>query len=265
MAKIDDQDFRDAIIATKKDAKLVAAAKNERTNSFESMYREFSVLPVDRQREIIGQIASEYFVAGQWKIAFPLNSVPADLLPDAVRALGKALFFSRDDEGLREAARSLKLYSASPLLKSILSIIGDAAEINGDNLARIASILNSADLFGLLHSAEGTPNADLIVQTIGKVAIYTMDEESTMQVARFLAARRYSSTVPEMARLIEDTVFMARDRKAVNQIVEGLSSSPIDVVLQRHGTDKSMLSAIRDVAWKTKNAAAIRNYISSRL
>jgi hypothetical protein len=265
MARINDQDFRDAVIATKKDAKLVAAAKNDRTNSFETMYREFSALPVERQREIINQIAAEYFLAGQWKIAYPLNTVPADIMPDAVRAMGKALFYCRDEEGLQEAARSIKFYSPSPLLKPILATLGEAAEINGENLARVASILNSVELFGLLHTLEGTPNADTILQTIGKAATYTMDEDSTLKIARFLIARRYSSTLPEMSRLIEDTIFMARGRKAVTQIVEGLSSSPIDVVLQRHGSDKSVLSAIRDVAWKTKDAASIRNYISSRL
>ena len=46
------KDLRDAIIGLKKDAKLVAAAKNERTNSPEGMYREFTKLPVDRQKEI---------------------------------------------------------------------------------------------------------------------------------------------------------------------------------------------------------------------
>src|ERR1043166_419028 len=109
MNQISETEFRDAIIATKKDAKLVAAAKNDRTNSPATLYNEFSKLPVERRRDIIVQISNDHFVASQWKIAFPLNNFPAAILPDAVNAAGKALFFARNEEGVREVVRAMRI------------------------------------------------------------------------------------------------------------------------------------------------------------
>src|SRR5436853_6108010 len=98
MGQIGEKEFRDAIIATKKDAKLVAAARNERTSSAEGMYREFLKVPVDRQREIINALSAENFVGAQWKIAYILNNLPPAILSDALAAAGKALFYSRNDD-----------------------------------------------------------------------------------------------------------------------------------------------------------------------
>src|SRR3954452_16187271 len=79
MSQIEESDFRDTIIAIKKDAKLVAAAKNDRTNSMETLYREFEKLTVERRRELLIAISNDYFTAAQWKIAFPLNNLPAPI------------------------------------------------------------------------------------------------------------------------------------------------------------------------------------------
>src|ERR671918_2053537 len=138
MNQISEQELRDAIIATKKDAKLVAAAKNDRINSAESLYKEFAKLPVDRHREVIGSIATDYFVAAYWKIAFPLNSLPAPAVADGVAAAGKALFFAREEESLKETIRALRLYVDSPFYKTIASSLGDAAEIVRSELASVA-------------------------------------------------------------------------------------------------------------------------------
>ena len=70
---ISERDFSEAIAATKKDAKLVAAAKNDRTYFPEALYREFEKLTVDRRREIIIQVANDFFVAALWKIGFPFE------------------------------------------------------------------------------------------------------------------------------------------------------------------------------------------------
>src|SRR3990172_1096620 len=110
MNQIGEKEFREAIIATKKDAKLVATAKNDRINSPESMYMEFAKLPVERQRDIIIAICNDHFVASIWKIAFPLNNVPAAILSDAVALAGKALFFSREEDCVRGSVRVIKIY-----------------------------------------------------------------------------------------------------------------------------------------------------------
>ncbi len=93
MGQIGDTAFAEAVVATKKDAKLVAAAKNDRTNSPSSLYREFEKLPVERRRDIIAQISAENFVAAQWKIVFPLNNFSAEALPHALLAAGKGVVF----------------------------------------------------------------------------------------------------------------------------------------------------------------------------
>src|SRR4029079_12823992 len=98
MNQMSEEEFRDAIIATKKDAKLVAAAKNDRMNSPETLYREFIKLTADRQREIIAQVSNDYFVGANWKVAFVLNNTPQAALADMVLAAGKALFYSREED-----------------------------------------------------------------------------------------------------------------------------------------------------------------------
>ncbi len=123
MNQISEQEFRDAIIATKKDAKLVAAAKNDRMNSPESLYKEFLKLPVERQKEIIALVANDHFVGAQWKVAFPLNNLPSANIPDGVSAAGKALFFAREEDSVKETVRALRLYQESPFYKSIASFL----------------------------------------------------------------------------------------------------------------------------------------------
>ncbi len=107
------------------------------------------------------------------------------------------------------------------------------------------------------------PISEKIVQRIAKVAAYTRDLDSTMSVARFLHARRHSQNVEAIADLIENTVFMARDRKSVREILFGLGAGSVDRVLQRHADNKVLLSEIRDVAWKTRDSRAIRTYLDA--
>lgn len=260
---IGDQEFRDAIVAMKKDTKLVAAAKNDRTNSFEWLYKEFSALTIDRQCEIICSISSSYFVAAQWKIAFPLTNFPASVKPDAVRVVGKVLFYSRDEESVRESVRAIKLYQESPFLKQILSTLSESAEVAGVETGVVASILTEPELFGIVGQLKDVATGERIVQAIGKVAMLTRNRDAALSAASLLQARRFSSSLPDFAALIEDAVFMARDRKSVHEILSGLASGPIDVALQKASGDKRLLAAIRDVAWKTRDAASIRSYLSS--
>lgn len=263
MGQIGDQEFRDALIAMKKDAKLVAAAKNDRTNSFEWLYKEFSALTVDRQCEIICSISSSYFVAAQWKIAFPLTNLPAAIKPDSVRAVGKVLFFSRDEESVRESVRAVKLYQESPFIKRILSILSESAEVAGVETGKVAAILTMPELFGMIGQLSDVAAGERIVQAIGKVTMLTRNRDAALRVASLLQARRFSSSLPELAALVEDSIFMARDPKSVLEILRGFSSGPIDLAMQKASSDKRLLGAIRDVAWKTRNAASIRSYLAS--
>lgn len=264
MNQISEKEFCDAIAATKKDAKLVAAARNDRTSSMETLYREFEKLTVDRRREIIISLANDFFVAAQWKIGFPLNNFPAAILPDAVQAAGKALFYTREEESVRETVRAVKLYQDSPYFKRIALMLGEAAEIAGVQLAAAAAVLTDPAVFGVIHSLDPSNAAsEKIVDTIGKVAVYTRDQVSTSDVAQFLVARRYSASLPELAKLVEEAVFMARDRKSVRQMLDGWTAGAIDVVLQRLGPDKTALSSIRDLAWRSRNWRDIRDRLSA--
>lgn len=264
MYQISERDFSDAVVATKKDAKLVAAAKNDRMWSQETLYREFEKLSVDRRREIIIAIANDHFVSALWKIAFPLNNFPAPLLPDAISAAGKALFYTREEDSVRETIRALKLYQDSPFFKRIAALLGEAAEIAGVHLATTARLLTDPEVFGGLNGLDSAqPASEKIVETVVRVAAYTRDLSSTQDVLRFLHARRFSASLPDLARLVEESVFMARDRKSVRQILEGLTAGGIDVVLQRVGSDRSALSAIRDLAWRSRNWRTIRDRLSA--
>jgi hypothetical protein len=260
--QISEQEFSDAIIATKKDAKLVAAAKNDRMNSPEALYREFLKLPVDRQKEIIGSVANEQFVGAQWKVAFPLNNLPAANAADAVGAAGKALFFTRDEDSVKETVRALKLYQDSRFYKTVATSLGEAAEIVRSELATVAQILTHPELYGMIQNLDPeAPVSEKLVLTIVRVASYTRDLNSTLNVARFLQARRHSKGIESIATLMENTLFMARDRKSVREILAGFGAGSVDRVLQRHSENKDVLSGIRDIAWKTRNADAIRNYL----
>lgn len=262
MNQIGEQEFRDAVIATKKDAKLVAAAKNERTNSTSGMYAEFVKLPAERQRDIIVSICNDYFVASLWKIAFPLNNFPAASLPVAVEAAGKALFSTRDENSVRDTVRAIKLYEPSPFFKQIGSILGEAAETTGEGLAKVAPILTEPEIFGLIRTLDpSAPSSGQIVAAIGKIATYTKDLESTTAVAGFLYARRHAPYLKELAFIMENSIFLARDRHSVRRILDGFTAGSIDVVLQKE--NKQMVSAIRDAAWKLKDSTAIRNYLQS--
>lgn len=264
MNQISEQEFREAIISTKKDGKLVAAAKNDRMNSPESLYKEFLKLPIERQREIIALVSNDSFVGAQWKVAFPLNNLPPANVPDGVSAAGKALFFAREEDSVKETVRALRLYQDSPFYKTIASSLGDVSEIVRTGLSAVARILTYPELYGMIQSFDpAVPVSEKIVQRIAKVAAYTRDLDSTMSVARFLHARRHSPNVEAIASLIENTVFMARDRKSVREILFGLGAGSVDRVLQRHADNKSVLSDIRDVAWKTRDSRAIRTYLEA--
>lgn len=261
--QIGDQEFREAMIALKKDAKLVAAAKNDRTNAFESLYKEFSALTIDRQREIISSISTSYFVGAQWKVAFPLSNFPAAISPDVVRAIGKVLFYSRDEDSVRESVRAARLYQDSPFLKNVLAILSDSAEVAGVQTGMVAAILTSPELFGIIGQLKDAPHGERIVQSIGKVAMLTRNHDATLRAAGLLQARRYSNVLPQIASLVEESIFMARDRKSVQQILNGFVTGPIDVAVQKAAGDARLLSTIRDVAWKTRDAESIRNFLIS--
>ena len=264
MNQISEREFSDAIIATKKDAKLVAAAKNDRTWSQETLYREFEKLSVDRRREIIIAISNDYFVSALWKIAFPLNNLPAAAVPDAVAAVGRALFFTREEDSVRETVRTIKLYQDSPFFKRICMLIGDAAEIAGVQLSATSKILTDPEVFGIITSLDpALSSSEKIVDTIVKVAAYTRDPDSTLDAARFLYARRFSASLPDLARVVDESIFMARDRRSVRQILEGLTAGGIDVVLQRLGSNRAAVSAIRDLAWRSRNWRIIRDRLAA--
>jgi hypothetical protein len=82
-------------------------------------------------------------------------------------------------------------------------------------------------------------------------------------VARFLYARRFSAGLPDLARIVEEAVFMARAPRSVRQMLEGLRAGSIDVVLLRAAGDRAAVSAIRDLAWQSRNWRAIANSLSS--
>src|SRR5262245_19812957 len=192
MGQIQDAEFVESVIATKKDAKLVAAAKNDRTNSFASMYREFEKLPLERRRDIINQISAEYFVAAQWKIVCPMNNFPAEVLPNAVNVAGKALFFTRDEDSVRESIRAIKIYHSSPFLKRIAANLAQAAEIEDANLAKMAIILTDPAVFGIIRELDPSQsNSERIVDALCRTAAYTKNLESTIAVGKFLWARRH--------------------------------------------------------------------------
>lgn len=265
MRQMSEKDLRDAIIGLKKDAKLVAAAKNERTNSPEGMYRELSKLPVDRQKEIIGAIAGDHFVAAQWKINFPLINFAAAKAADAAAVAGKALFFSRDEDSLREAVRAIKIYQESPFFKQISAGLQDTAEVTGTGLSKVCIMLTSPEMYSLIASLEPSPVSETIVASICKIATYTLNTESTLHAARFLVARRYSQDAAELASLLENSIFMARDPKSVKAILDGYTAGSIDVVLRQEAGNKGTLSAIRDLAWKSRNSETIQRYLNSLL
>jgi hypothetical protein len=263
MGQIGEVEFRDAIIATKKDAKLVAAAKNERTNSPAGLYREFTKLTVDRQREIIVAIASDQFVAAQWKIAFPLNNFPAAVMPDAVAVAGKALFFSRDEDSVREAIRAVKIYQESPFFRQICAALADMAEIDGENLAKAAEILTSPEVYGTIRTLEAGPASEKIANTICRIAGYTRDHNSILSVARFLFTRRYSPVIASLCAIVENSIYLARDPRSVRQILTGLNAGGIDAVLLNSNGNQKLETVIQDVAWKTRDSKAIQAYLES--
>lgn len=264
MGQINEKEFRDAIIATKKDAKLIAAAKNDRTNSIGNLHREFAKLPVERQRDLIISLCGDYFVASQWKVAYPLNNLPVGALPDAVAAVGRALFFSLDEQCVIETLRCVRLYQESPFYKQVAISLGEAVEMAGAQACAVPQILTSPELFGMLRTLDPTlPSTERILQTITRTATYTRDARSTLAVAKFLVARRHSPVVSDLCNILENSIFLARHPKSVSEILQGLNSGAIDLVLQRHAGNKNTLSSIRDVAWKTRDAGAIRNHLAA--
>jgi hypothetical protein len=264
MNQISEEEFRDAIIATKKDAKLVAAAKNDRTNSPETLYREFIKLTLDRQREIISQVSNESFVSANWKVAFVLNNTPQANLADTVLAAGKALFYSREQDGVKGTLHALRLYQDSPFFKTVAAFIGEAAEMVRGELYSVVQIFLNPEIYGMIRGLDpAIASSDRLVQSMGRVASYTRDLNSTKAVASFLHARRYSALFDQIASLLENSIFMARDRNSVREILAGLGAGSVDRVLQQHANNKQVLSNIRDISWKTRDAEAIRNYLDA--
>jgi hypothetical protein len=156
------------------------------------------------------------------------------------------------------------MYVDTPFYKTIASSLGEAAEIVRSDLVSVARILTDPDIFGLMRSID--PNAFVsqrIIQCVARVAMYTRALGSTRTIARFLYARRHSSAVEAIAGLIENTVFMARDRKSIREILAGLGAGAVDRVLQRHPDDRAVLANIRDVASKTRDSNAIKNYLQA--
>jgi hypothetical protein len=264
MNQMSEQELRDAVIATKKDVKLVAAARNDRMNSAETLHKEFSKLPVDRQREIIASVANDHFVGAQWKVAFPLNNLPAANLADGISAAGRALFFSREEDSIKQTIHAIRVYQESPFYKTLAAGLGEAAEIVRSDLVHVSRILTSPDVYGLIQSLDpAAPVSEKIVKSIVRVATYTRDEEATLAVAKFLHARRHSVALEAISRVIENSVFMARGRKSVREILAGLGAGSVDRVLERYREDHSVQSKIGDVAWKTRDARAIRTYLEA--
>jgi hypothetical protein len=260
--QISEQDFRDAIVGTKKDAKLVASAKNDRY-FVESMYAEFAKLPVERQRDIIIGIANDWFVAANWKIAFPLNNAPAAVLPDFVKAAGKALFYTRDEDSVRETIRTLRLYLESPFAKAIANALAEGAEMTGVGLASVAQILSEPEIYGRVKTLQtDNPLSEKIVATIGRIATYTKDLSATADCAEFLVARRFSPVIEQICSLLESSIYLARDRKSVRQILLGFSAGALDIVLQKGNGN---VSAIRDIAWKSRDWKTIRDLLQTAL
>jgi hypothetical protein len=266
MGQIQDAEFVEAVIATKKDAKLVAAAKNDRTNSPASMYREVEKLPLERRRDVINQIAAEYFVAAQWKIVFPMNNFPADILPDAVNVAGKALFFTRDEDSVRESIRAIKIYQASPFLKRVAANLAQSAETSDIDQAKVAIILTEPAVFGMIRELDpAQPNSESIVDSICRTAAYTRSLDATLAVGKFLWARRHFEYLPSLASIVENAIFLARDHRSVNQILQGFTAGSIDRVLQEQNGNTNTLAAIRDIAWKTRDWKIIRDHLHSYL
>jgi hypothetical protein len=266
MGQIQDAEFVEAVISTKKDAKLVAAAKNDRTNSPASMYREFEKLPLERRRDVINQISSEQFVAAQWKIVFPMNNFPAEVLPDAVSAAGKALFFTRDEDSVRESIRTIKIYQASPFVKRIAANLAQAAETADVDLAKVALILTDPAVFGLVKELDAAkPNSERIIDALCRTAAYTKNLDSTLAVGKFLSARRHFEYLPNLASIVENAIFLARDHRSVNQILDGFTAGFIDRVLQEQNSNTNALAAIRDIAWRTRDWKTIRDHLHSYL
>lgn len=266
MGQIQDAEFVDAVISTKKDVKLVAAAKNDRTNSPASMYHEFEKLPLERRRDIVNQISGEQFVAAQWKIVFPMNNFPAEVLPDAVNVAGKALFFTRDEDSVRESIRAIKIYQTSPFLKRLATNLAQAADVEDVNLSKVAVILTDPAVFGLIRELDpAKPNSERIVDAICRTAAYTKNLDSTLAVGKFLWARRHFEYLPSLASIVENAIFLARDHRSVNQILDGFTAGSIDRVLQEQNGNNNALSAIRDIAWKARDWKIIRDHLHSYL
>jgi hypothetical protein len=84
-------------------------------------------------------------------------------------------------------------------------------------------------------------------------------------VAKFLYARRDFAYLPQLASLVENAIFLARDRKSVKQILDGFTAGAIDIVMQRQDGKNNVLSSIRDIAWKSKDWKTIRDHLQTYL
>src|SRR5262249_42612351 len=154
--------------------------------------------------------------------------------------------------------RAIKIYQNTPLVKCISKVLSEAAEATGTGLGAVATILTDPSIFGLLRDLDSAnPTSEKIAEAIGRIASYTKDLNSTVAAARFLPARRFSNALPELAGVLENAIFLARDPRSVRQILEGFTAGEIDVVLERLSGNKQAIASIRDIAWKTRNASSI--------
>jgi hypothetical protein len=126
--------------------------------------------------------------------------------------------------------------------------------------------LTEPPLFGLIKELDSTnPNSERIVDAICRTASYTKSEESTLAVAKFLYARRHFTYLPQLASLVENAIFLARDKRSIKQILDGFTAGAIDVVMQRQDGNNNVLATIRDIAWKSKDWKIIRNHLQTYL
>ena len=103
------------------------------------------------------------------------------------------------------------------------------------------------------------------MDAVCRIAGYTRNLDSAFVCRKFLIARRHFAYLPELASLVENAIFLARDQRSVKQILDGFTAGSIDVVMQRQTGNKNALSAISDIAWKSRNWKTIRDHLQEYL
>jgi hypothetical protein len=148
----------------------------------------------------------------------------------------------------------------------IAANLAQAAEFADVDLGKAAIILTDPAVFGLIRELDpAQPNSERIVDSLCRTAAYTRNLDSTLAVGKFLWARRHFEYLPSLASIVENAIFLARDRRSVNQILEGFTAGAIDRVLQEQNGNSNTIAAIRDIAWKTRDWKIIRDHLHSYL